>query len=76
MESLPGYDAWKTATPPHYDDEYFECDGCELLIHQDDETFWDHTEGKNGLDFHSEECASNYWADRGDRLLDEWKDRQ
>ena len=25
MESLPGYDQWRLATPPHYEKEQGEC---------------------------------------------------
>ncbi len=31
METLPGYDAWKLATPPHYEDEDF-CPECGCLL--------------------------------------------
>jgi hypothetical protein len=44
--------------------EYFECSGCELLIHDDAEVYWDHTEGENGLNFHSEECAISHTISR------------
>ena len=26
--SIPGYDAWKTASPDYFDDPVCECDGC------------------------------------------------
>ncbi len=48
-----------------------ECDGCERIIGEFDFVYWDHTEGDNGLQFHSEMCAIDYtvsqaelWADR------------
>ena len=34
--SLPGYDAWKSAYPPEYDDVGFECDRCGKWIEGDE----------------------------------------
>jgi len=40
-ESLPGYDAWKTAYPPEYDVEFEECDRCGVEIYPDDPRYDD-----------------------------------
>lgn len=59
MDTLPaGYDAWRTAGPKEID--YWECDGCGINVHIDSDEYWDHTEGENGLGFHSEDCALNH----------------